>query len=133
MIPETTQWLSELIAQWRQMAGSRPQPADFPVGHDMTEMRHWYHTCADELEAILVRAEGVARSREGLDLKVFAEELTEVIWWMLGERDDLPPVPNDFPRRKYWWRHELRQRFEDAQLKAMGALPPAPVPQEPQP
>jgi len=72
-------------------------------------------------------------AQEPLNYKVFAEELTEVIWWMLGERDDLPPLPSDFPRRKYWWRNELRQRFDDAQIKAEAArsTPPPERPQEP--
>lgn len=43
------------------------------------------------------------------------EALSELVWWMLGERDALPPMPEHVPgapRRNYWWRRELRDRFD---------------------
>jgi hypothetical protein len=70
MIPETAQWLRTLQAKWRQDADESSASADAgTMCHDNTVhargMAMAFTACADELEAVLVRAEGVARSPEG--------------------------------------------------------------------
>lgn len=71
-------------------------------------------------------AAGAPERAEPTPIAKFAADLTEILWWLLGERDDLPPPPPD--GRKYWWRKELRQRFEDASRTYLDALMAAPRP-----
>ena len=37
-------------------------------------------------------------------------ERERVIEWALGERGDFPSLPDDWPKRKFYWRTELRER-----------------------
>jgi len=47
--------------------------------------------------------------------------LTAAVQWALGEAGEFPTEPINVPRRRYWWRTELRQR-------AFGAERPRPEP-----
>lgn len=50
-------------------------------------------------------------------------QLRELITWTLGESetDEFPSLPEDWPSRKFYWRHALRTRFA-----ALAAPPEAP-------
>jgi len=51
------------------------------------------------------------------------QRLADVIRWALGEGvegDGFPPLPEDWPRRKFYWRGPLRELFEAAQRGADG-------------
>lgn len=51
-------------------------------------------------------------------------ELDHLIRWALGEdpQDEFPNLPHDWPRRKFYWRNELRKRYEA--IKALRAAAP---------
>lgn len=38
--------------------------------------------------------------------------LVNLIRWALGEGGEFPMLPDDWPKRKFYWREELRRRFE---------------------
>lgn len=63
--------------------------------------------------------------RAALDAVTQRDKLDEIIRWALGESetDHFPNLPNDWPKRKFYWRNELRRRYQSV-------VPPAPV-QEP--
>ena len=46
------------------------------------------------------------------------QALIDVIKWALGESETerFPGLPDDWPRRKFYWRDELRTRFKSALL-----------------
>lgn len=48
---------------------------------------------------------------EGATLPAQIAQLKELIYWLLGERTAFWP-PKDYQGGPYWWRTELRQRFE---------------------
>lgn len=62
----------------------------------------------------------LAQRREGVTEA--EQSLRDVILWALGEGDDFPERPDrgeGKPVRLYWWRSELRRRYEAA-LAASG-------------
>jgi hypothetical protein len=50
--------------------------------------------------------------------KADGERLSEVVLWALGERDEFPDPVEGKPRRLYWWRTEMRKRFDAARTGA---------------
>ena len=46
--------------------------------------------------------------------------LTGLIHWTLGEADGdpFPLLPDDWPRRKFYWRTELLRRFEEGKTRS---------------
>ncbi len=54
-------------------------------------------------------------------LRARVAELERVIEWALGERGDFPSLPDDWPKRKFYWRTELRERaFGKSKAKVSG-------------
>lgn len=49
------------------------------------------------------------------------DALRDVIRWALGEHtsDEFPTLPNDWPKRKFYWRNELRERWVRADPAAL--------------
>lgn len=41
-------------------------------------------------------------------LKQHIEAADDLVLWALGEIGDFPPLPTDWPKRKFYWREELR-------------------------
>lgn len=39
-------------------------------------------------------------------------EAVEIIRWALGEEGEFPDLPDDWPKRKFYWRTELREKAE---------------------
>lgn len=69
--------------------------------------------CGNRCTALYKAAEVDALVSE---LRQEREGLRELIHWALGERDDFPSRPENWNDLKYkpwyWWRNELRNRFE---------------------
>lgn len=42
------------------------------------------------------------------------QRLREVVLWALGEVGEFPHIPDDFAKRKFYWRRAMRKLFEDA-------------------
>lgn len=54
-------------------------------------------------------------------LRARVAKLERVIEWALGERGDFPSLPDDWPKRKFYWRTELRERaFGKSKAKVSG-------------
>lgn len=48
-------------------------------------------------------------------IKKHRAEVDDLVLWTLGEIGDFPMLPDDWPKRKFYWRHSLRQKFEALQ------------------
>ena len=63
----------------------------------------------DNLEALLTAGRASPPAVEPL-----TEQLADLVRWTLGEHptEMFPSLPDDWPARKFYWRAELRERFE---------------------
>jgi hypothetical protein len=121
----------------------RPLPNKDPRPHDTqrpgrsevseTVKRYWFPSeTTGMLEVAFVLAsdyDTILRSHQDLERRLKeaetrADALSETILWALGERDEFPSRPEDWNERKYkpwyWWRGELRKRFDTAMGKEPG-------------
>ena len=72
-------------------------------------------TNAEQVDADTIRRlrealeHGVEHKRKA-EARAEKAERERVIEWALGERGDFPSLPDDWPKRKFYWRTELRER-----------------------
>ena len=63
---------------------------------------------------------GVERAMDGL--KAYSGRLHDLVLWALGEiGEDFPSLPDDWPKRKFYWRHLLRHKLGEAEGRGRAA------------
>lgn len=53
-------------------------------------------------------------ARRGDRVAMFANNLTRAILWALGEHETFTAIPEDWPKRPFYWRKELREKYNAA-------------------
>jgi TPR repeat protein len=119
----------------RSLCGVYGEVRDDAEGEDVSETvkRYWFPSeTTGMLEVAFVLAsdyDTILRSHQDLERRLKeaetrADALSETILWALGERDEFQSRPEDWNERKYkpwyWWRGELRKRFDTAMGKEPG-------------
>lgn len=84
-----------------------------------------------ELEAAKADYNNVEEANERLEARLSTltqrvQQYEELIDWVLGQHptDEFPPLPDDWPSRKFYWRNHLRQRLSS--LLVEGETPEKP-------
>ena len=83
------------------------------VRQQLTEAHNDLNAVDEDTKALNAACERM--HRQLTEAQADRDELSEIIWWMLGERDEFPNPPEferGKPMRLYWWRRELRARFD---------------------